>query len=161
MKNQNSKFKLFWNKQPIVISYRNPSGKLALLFSREISKLKINDNKSTQAIYGVIISKYLSDDASISNESNFLQAMQKAFTAGDISAEDMMSIVNNNSKTTPEDLAHDYEIYINLFKEIVDFTELNPKNKELLSSDWDSEFWMEQNLQEVKDQVIFFRQQYL
>lgn len=156
-----SKFKLFDGQKPITISYKAPSGKLSILFARELNKLKIADNKSTQALYGIILSKYFSDDTSISTESNFIQAMQKAFSAGDITAEDMKKFVDTSNISTPEDIENDFKIYINLFKEIVDFSNLNPENRDLVSSDWDSDFWMDQNLQEVKEQVIFFRTTYL
>ncbi len=153
-------FKLFDGKKPISISYKSPSGKLSILFAKELAKLKIVDNKSAQAIYGLILSKYMSDDASLSTEMNFMQALQKAFVAGEISSEEMKSFVTEKTYSS-EDVEHDFEKYINIFKEIVDFSNLNPENREKLSSEWNSEFWMEQNLQEVKEQVIFFRQQYL
>ena len=153
-----AKFKLFYDKKPIVISYKNPSGKLSLLFARELNKLQIADNASKQQVIGIILSKYIdATDTTTPMEIKFISAMQRAFEAGDITADQMQeSMVTTQS--TPEDIENDFKIYINLFKEMVDFSELNPTNKELLSSDWDSDFWMAQNLQEVKAQVLFFRQ---
>ena len=71
-----AKFKLYWKNQPIAIKYKPASGKLALLFAKEFSKLKINTSQESAAIYGIILSKYINPEDT-NPEMAAMSALQK------------------------------------------------------------------------------------
>jgi hypothetical protein len=61
------------------------------------------------------------------------------------------------STLTSEDKLRRDELYLTMFKAMINSNDLTPKQKNLIESDVNSSFWQSQLLEEVKNEVNKFR----
>lgn len=151
-------FTLYWNSQPIVVNYKPLSGELSKIFYNLVPDIPEEaTDPNNQILLGLVLSKYV--DSTIEDPNTaVMQALQKAFVAGEITKAEISTLINKKTLSGTEAIKR-YNIYLELFKSMIDIDNItNLKNKELVLSPIDSEFWDKQNFVEIRSEVDRFRQ---
>lgn len=145
------------NDKEFEVTYNRVTGKVSKVFYDCMAKMPQN-NAMENAKIGMIISKYIDNDLFKSNpDGATTQAMNKAFQLGEITIEDIDILIDNNKDLTQADKIKRDNLYLEMFKAMIADYLLANAHKELIQSNIDSEFWQNQNLQEVRTEVDKFR----
>jgi hypothetical protein len=125
-------------------------------------KIKADNNVRLGVISSIIANQ---TDVDITNPANAEKANSAILTAlrnGDLTRADMELMISTQvngieSTLTSEDKLRRDELYLTMFKAMINTNDLTPKQKNLIESDVNSSFWQSQLLEEVKNEVNKFR----
>lgn len=140
------------NEFDVLIS--NPTGKVANEFYKIMSEMPQEVSPKIQE-YSLIISKYLEMKDGESMEQASLRALQKAVIAGDVNKEELSEIMNVKQLGLDEKILRN-NCYIKCLRAIVDLKNVTNEQANLLKTEYDSDFWQNQDLVSIKVEVDRF-----
>ena len=146
---------------PIKIKFVNPTGKLALEFAKKMTELRLSDGREEERLanYQIKMAKFALENQGLSEIDLYTKALENNY----ITVEEVEALLPKTIRTEEmlDATTSDLVTYIELFKSIIDMKLLTDDEKIAVESNWDSDFWLSQDIKAVKNSVKNFRKYYL
>lgn len=147
--------------EPIKIKFVQPTGKLALEFAKKMTELRLSDGREEERLanYQIKMAKFALENQGLSEIDLYTKALEKNY----ITVEEVEALLPKTIRTEEmlDATTSDLVTYIELFKSIIDMKLLTDDEKIAVESNWDSDFWLSQDIKAVKNSVKNFRKYHL
>ena len=136
---------------------KKPTGAVAKVFW-ECLPLLPKDNSNDKVLIGLAVSKHVNNEI-LDENARFMNALTKAVAEGDLDVDTVKNFLDKSKVTLSEkDNQLKYELYIKMFKAMIDTNEMTAEQKKLIETTDNSEFWLNQDYILIRQAVEFFRQ---